>query len=293
MEGQKITDRDIKVIVDLYEYRYLKSSQIKQLYFPSLQTANRRLRTMSSQGHLKSFMVPNIPERVWCLDKRGAQLTADELGISIEELRWSQNTSQPKDYYFLRHFLGINQFRIYLTLACDSSEIKLLGFIPEHFGERTEKGGMIKIIKDSVCDIRNTSEVISHTPDGVFALGKKGKPALFFLEIDRGTEQISNPEKGVLKALIFYLNYLLGGKYKKYQHDFHSQEFECFRVLMVTTSRKRLNHIREVGRDLDFEYPQAKKFIWITNDDQMNQGTVFQDIWQSIDGDDNIFYSID
>jgi uncharacterized protein YjiK len=47
-------------------------------------------------------------------------------------------------------------------------------------------------------------EVINYTPDGVFALEKNNRTALFFLEIDRGTEVLSNPEKGFSKAINFY-----------------------------------------------------------------------------------------
>ena len=63
-------------------------------------------------------------------------------------------------------------------------------------------------------------ESYSHTPDGVFALKKGDNAALFFVEIDRGTEIVSDPEKGVLKSIVFYLNYWVSGKFARYAKDF-------------------------------------------------------------------------
>jgi hypothetical protein len=60
----------------------------------------------------------------------------------------------------------------------------------------TKQGFVKKYIRDSVGKY-------SHTPDAVFALEKEGNAALFFLEIDRGIEVVSDPEKGLLKAVVF------------------------------------------------------------------------------------------
>ena len=95
--------------------------------------------------------------------------------------------------------MAINDFRITLVQACANSPLKLLGFIPEYIGEKTKEGFVKKYIRDKVSEY-------SHTPDAVFALEKDGKPALFFLEIDRGIEIVSDPEKGFLKCVVFYLN---------------------------------------------------------------------------------------
>src|SRR5690606_13268302 len=97
--------------------------------------------------------------------------------------------------------------------ACDKSYVDLLGFIPEYYGARHASGRVTKYIKDVVFDARNPREKISHTPDAVFALVKGGKPALFFLEIDRGTESLSNPERGVNKMIRFYEGLAKSGKF--------------------------------------------------------------------------------
>ena len=198
-----LTDRDVGVLVDVYKYRYLSVSQIDALHFPSRQTAYRRLRRLLSGKYLKSFTVPGISERVFYLDKYGAEVVAGEMEVDIDELEWHRAMRAPKDYYFLRHFMAINDFRIALILACQNTPITLLGFIPEYIGEKTDKGNVKKYLRDNICDITNSLKQISHTPDAAFALEKEGNAALFFVEIDRGVETISDPEKGVLKSIVF------------------------------------------------------------------------------------------
>src|SRR5262249_37603630 len=163
----------------------------------------------------------------------------------------------PKDYYFLRHFLAINDFRITLTLACQKNAPDLTGFIPEYVGERTEEGHVKKYIRKRVNDIAFSSVSYSHTPDAVFALEKDGRSALFFLEIDRGGEVLTDTRKGFLKCIVFYLNLWSGTVWKRYEKDF-GKEFKTFRVLIVTTSQERLKHMREAVTAYPFPTTQAK-----------------------------------
>jgi hypothetical protein len=142
----KITSRDVSVIVDVYKYRYLSVSQIEALHYPSRRVAWRRLQALTTLGHLKAFIVPNITERVFYVSRTGAAVVAGEMQVPFDDLYW--HMKPPKDYYFLRHFLGINDFRILLTLACEENPITLLGFIPEYVGEKTEKGILKKYLRD-------------------------------------------------------------------------------------------------------------------------------------------------
>ena len=191
-------ERDIQVILDVYKYRYLSVSQITSLHFPSIQTARRRLRLMVTHGYLESFAAPGMPEYVYYVTHKGAEVVASCLNVPMANLKWVKSTRSPKDYYFLKHFLKTNDFRIILTGACQTidSGIDLLGYIPEYYSERTGKGGAVRYIRDFICDIRDPAKLIHHTPDAVFALERDGNPALFFLEIDRGTEVLNDPEKG-------------------------------------------------------------------------------------------------
>jgi hypothetical protein len=166
-----------------------------------------------------------------------------------------------------------------------------VGYIPEYFGTRTAQGGLKKYIKDVVCDIQTPTYEISHTPDAVFALAKNGKPALFFLEIDRGTEVVSDAEKGVLKSFRFYVNCLLAEQYHRYEKDFRTGPFKGFRALIVTTSSERLANMQSACSKLDVQ-AKAKQFIWLTTEENVRNELIFGKIWRSADRDDNTTYSI-
>ena len=286
-----VTERDVKVLLDVYKYRYLSVSQIQRLHFPSLQTTYRRLRALQVLGYLVGFKAPTMTEHLYHLGPQGGSEVAAALGVEQDQLKWKDISRPPKDYYFLRHFLKVTDFRIALIEACDRSDVCLLGFIPEYYGQKTEGGGLAKHIKDFVCDVSGGNETISHTPDAVFALQKNGSAALFFLEIDRGTEVISDSERGVLKIIRFYLTYLLSGKYSRYAADFHVPAFRGFRALLVTTSEQRVENIRTVVKTLPVE-EKAKRFVWLTTDGQLSVETMFQAIWRPADATDNTTYRI-
>jgi hypothetical protein len=289
--GSAVTERDIQVLVDVYKHRYLSVSQIQRLHFPSLQTAYRRLRGLTALGYLVGFTAPAISEHLYYLGKPGMDLVAQAMGVGMSDLKWQDSPQSPKDYYFLRHFMGVNDIRISLSQACEQSGIQLLGFIPEYYGQKTAAGGLVKYIKDFVCDVKRPQEApIPHTPDAVFALEKNHVPALFFLEVDRGTEVVGDERKGVLKCVRFYLNYLLSGKYQRYSQDFGSGEFKGFRTLIVTTTQIRIDNMRLAASNLAFG-EKAKKFIWLTDQEQASRN-IFDPIWRSADMTDSTRYRI-
>jgi hypothetical protein len=289
-ESRVVTERDVLVLVDVYKYRYLSVSQIQRLHFPSLQTTYRRLRALTSLGYLSGFLAPTMSEHLYHLGPQGGSEVAAALGIEPSDLKWKDVSRPPKDYYFLRHFLKVTDFRIALAEACSSAGISLLGFIPEYYGQKTDAGGLAKYIKDFVCDVRDGGAPINHTPDAVFALQKNGAPALFFLEIDRGTEVITDLERGVLKSIRFYLNYLLSGKYSRYAGDFGVPAFRGFRTLLVTTSEQRVTNIRTAVASLAFE-DKAKRFVWLSHEAEILAG-VFEPVWRSADAGDAGIYKI-
>lgn len=276
----KFTERDSALLVDLYKHRFLTIEQIQRLHFPSMQTAYRRMRLLKAAGYVSSFTVANIDESIFMPSLQGLQAVAEALGVDREQLKWVETKAKPRDYYFMRHFLSINDFRIALRLTCDVAGIRLLGFIPDYYGEKTDKGGVTKYIRDVVCDIASEHKDVSHTPDGVFALERKGKQALFFLEIDRGTEVVSDPTKGISKAIRFYAEYLLTGKYQRYAKDFAVEQFKGFRTLLITSSVVRVENIRRAVGDLPVA-EKAKQFFWLSTFEQVESAGLLSPIWKS------------
>jgi Replication-relaxation len=286
-----LTERDSNLILDVHKYKYLTPSQIQQLHFPSQQTAYRRLRALTGLGYLRNFLAPNVPEHLYYLGKQGAAWVASVLNVDVADLGFNRSTRPPENPLFIRHFLGINNFRIALSLACQNSALNLVGFIPEYVGEKALEGNLKKYIRDVICDARDPSTKISHTPDAVFCLEKNNSHALFFLEVDRGTEVISNPEKGVLKSLKFYIKYLESGQFQRYQEDFQCQPLKVFRVLYVTSSETRIQNIRKAATEF-LEEKRALKLLWFTEQKNITQDRLLTPIWQSADAGDNNLYRI-
>ncbi len=289
-----VTERDVDLLLSLYKYRYLTSSQVRRLHFPSQQTANRRIRALEDALYVGAAFVPGLEERLVCLKRKGADVVAERLRVVPEKLGWKKKLELPKDPYFVRHFAAVNDFRIALSAACEArDDLSLLGFIPEYEGARTPKGIVRKYLRDVVSDIRSPHDKITHTPDGVFALRKNGKTALFFLEVDRGTETIADGENGFMKTIRFYLNYLAEGGFERYGADFSITEpFRVFRVLVVTTSLRRLENMRTAGGALAFEPDAAKRLIWVTAEAAVACGNLLSSVWTSLDPRDDRSYAI-
>lgn len=287
-----LTTRDTNLILDVHKYKLLSAAQAHKLHFPSLQVTYRRLRALTGLGYLKSFLAPLSPEQhLYHLGKKGAEWVAAQLNVAVNDLGFNRTTRPPENPLFLRHFLGINDFRIALSQACQNSALNLRGFIPEYVGEKTPEGNVKRYIRDVVCDVANLTAQISHTPDATFALESKGICTLLFLELDRGTEVVSNPQKGVLKSLQFYLSYLAGGQYRRYQEDFHCQPLKVFRVLFVTSSEERIHNIRRAATEF-FSEKEALKLILFTEQKNVTPATLFTRIWQSANADDSHLYQI-
>jgi hypothetical protein len=214
----------------------------------------------------------------------GAKLVVEASGREVRVPR-----KRPSDAYFLRHFCALNDVRIAVEQACGQSSIHLVRFIAEYQGEVSPDGVPRKQLQDSV---KGDDGLIGHTPDAVFALEHKGTAALFFVEVDRGTETLSDGERGVLKMLRFYLNYLAGEGYQRYTAIFGMPAFRAFRVLLTTTSEARLKNMRSLGGDLVFEPTHAKRFIWLATQESITEQTIFGPVWRALEPTDERIYSI-
>lgn len=283
--GPVVTTRDTELLVSLYKYRFLSLAQVERLFFPSAQTANRRVRILGTMGLVAVFRPPGFPERIVSLTRKGLETVAGALALPAAALGDSPARTRPKDYYFLRHFLAVSDVRIALTRACiGRSDVRLLGFLADHVAEHTEQGGLKRFTRDLAADISRSGEKVAHTPDGVFALRREDAAALFFLEIDRGSEAVADRERGVAKILRFYLNYLASGGFARYEQVFGiPAPFSAVRVLVATSSARRLETIRQVGASLGFEPRRALQFIWLTEISAVTEETIFDQIWVPLD----------
>ncbi len=283
-----LTARDAEVLGSLAEYRYLTVSQLERLHFASAQTARRRLRLLAQAEVLKLIEVATIPERVAALTSSGAEALATQSGKSVDAAG-----GRPQNPLFMQHHLAAAEFRIRLTCACTRrTGLKLAGFLPEHLTRPATNGQPFKYLRDEVPPAGGEG-LLSHTPDGVFALERSGQLALFFLEIDRGTEVLTSPEHGVGKIVRFYLRYLLSGRFQHYRADFGAgTDFRGFHALLVTTSQQRLENIRQRCGRILFDPPAAKRFVWLATENILKEGDPLAYQWASLDSTDASQYTI-
>lgn len=282
-----VTERDLEVLGSIAEHRYLTVSQLERLHFSSAQTARRRLRLLAQAEVLKLIEVAGLPERVAALTSTGAEMLAAKSGTSVEA------GGRPQNALFIQHHLASVEFRIRLSRACAARpDLKLAGFLPEHLTRTTRSGQPQKYIRDEAPPIGG-EPLMAHTPDGVFGLERGGQVALFFLEVDRGTEVLGSGEHGVGKIVRFYLRYLVSGRFQHYKTDFGAGgDFRAFRALLVTTSPERLENIRQRCGRIAFDPPAAKRFIWLAASDLLTDGDPLQYQWRSLDPTDDSLYTI-
>jgi hypothetical protein len=200
-----------------------------------------------------------MPEMVYWLDKRGAEIVASLEGASLSEFNWRK---EPR-WFQVEHDLAVNDFRLDLEEACvHNSNVTLETWVPESefwaypdqvvypFGERQMK--------------RNIR------PDGFFILTIGEHRIRYLLEIDRSTED--NPRflrEKVLPGLAYIRS-------KAYEERFGHRSG---RWLVVTTGERRLRNMLQQARKAE-----AKGLFYFTTYDKISvESIVKSPIWQRAD----------
>jgi len=274
--GYSVTRRDLGVLEDLARMRYLRTSQVQMLHFPSRRVANRRLEALRSAGYVDRFRLPMImgqgsADYVYCLTQQGGELLVTLGDLPLEEMRWPQRNSRPKNSFLMEHHLGINDFWIAMESSCKTSGLSLPAFVPEYYGKGTESGGIRRVIADSAPDPEAPGTNLWFTPDAMFILERSEKRSLFFLEVDRGTEKIASRQYAAFADKIrAYLSYHRSKGFRRW-----GEQFKGFRVLVVTDSNARKANLIASAAQLG-----AAKLIWFTTSHQVNGQLAVGAVWQ-------------
>lgn len=236
-----MTPRDKRMLGTILKCRYLTTSQITSLCgFKSLPTARRRLKTMNDLGYLRNFKISEHGENVFFITPTGFEQ------INDDPERVAPNIKEPRNKLFLQHHIETNDFMIKILTSKAGKEkgVKLKRFYPYYY---CKPGQTTKYIEDR-------TPGGPHTPDATMFLVSPRNRGLFFLEIDRGTENQST----VAKMIRFYQEYMESGKFKRYNEPF-KHSFEYFTVLIRTTSMARAKNIAKlVPEENDFS-----TYVWV------------------------------
>jgi predicted transcriptional regulator len=167
----QITDRDMQLLLQLYEHKVLTTHQVYELHFSSHHRARKRLSLLYDRGMVDRFRPPRRPgshPHHYVLDERGAKLVAGYLGVELKELKYRRDrllrlSRSP----YLRHLREANGFFSGLAHAC------------RHQGYGNVLSGWLGERRAKFRGIRADGLGVVRGPSG---------PVSFWLEIDLGTE---------------------------------------------------------------------------------------------------------
>jgi hypothetical protein len=264
--AMRLTERDKCILEAIHAYDGLLSfSQVKRLFFSGKSQAEQRLKLLYQNGYLNRpdrKQRLRLPEMVYWLDKRGAEVVASLEGLSLREFTWRQ---EPR-WFQIEHDLSVNDFRLDLEQACrEYPQVSLETWVPE---------SEFQAYPDRVEYTHNGEKVRRYIrPDGFFLLGTEQHRIRYLLEIDRGTED--NP-RFLRDKILPGLAYI---KSQAYDERFGHRSG---RWLVVTTGGRRMANMLLQARRAD-----TKGVYYFTTFDQINPSTLlFAPIWRRADRDE-------
>lgn len=169
--AHRITERDIRILLDIYEHRVLTTRQIAQLHFGCERVALRRLAKLCEFELLWAYRpnrdVGSHPYHFFLL-KLGAEIIASRLETDLKGIGWfDQQPIRFAKSPRLTHWRETNDYFAALAHACRTTgRASLAGW----WGERSAGRGL------------------PLTPDGIGLLRTSEADLRFLLELDRGTE---------------------------------------------------------------------------------------------------------
>ncbi len=257
--AMEITKRDRQIIQAVWQYRLLRRDQIQTLYFPSRNTANRRLNHLYQHGFLQRILSPvrmgeGSPQAMYALDRQGVEFIALAQGIPKAEVRWNKKEAQAS-LLFLQHTLHLNDVRIAMTQAAQQHGHQIIRWLDER---------EIKKMRERVPVPGKRRRNLPVTPDAFFEHKIGEKRNGFFLEMDMGTMALRR-FKDKVRA---YLIYKRDGHYEK-RFGMHS-----LRVLTVTTSMRRLRNLKKATEQID-----GRSLFWFTTTEKLAGDWLWEPIW--------------
>ncbi len=283
----RLQERDLNIILLIYLYRFLSSDLIAAFIGGSKQGVLRRLNLLFHAGFLdrpheqvRPFE-PGSGQMVYAVGNKGIELLHEMFGIPKKKVDWTSKNRDVKNI-FLNHTLMIATFKATLKLACDRhGEIELIEQEKIVQGEPVLKININREEKGKTQNMRYNLK-----PDALFGLrfleeNPNYNKAYYFLEADRATQPIVRytflKRSFFAKKLFGYRHCKISGAFKK------NFGFEHPRVLTVTTSQERINHMVEACRRMYEDGKASGMFLFTlaSNFNVKNVENVLGSIWQT------------
>ena len=258
----KLQPRDITLLRDVGEFRFLNTPQILALHKGGERNLLRRLSSLFQHGYLdrplkQTSAKLSSSHMVYALGRKGAELLSKD--AKEREGIYRRVKEVERTLPLMAHSLMISQFRVCLTLAAKTHGVKITRF--------TQGYDLKEILRDV------HGENPSLVPDAFFTLEEKGDVINFFLEADRGT---MTAERFVNKLKIYW-SWRDDERLKK------KLRLSRFRVLTIAPSERRSDSLRNAGKGGDPRGDGSLMFLF-TPEIRYTISTpkaVLQAIWKS------------
>lgn len=280
-----LTPRDLDILRAVHRHRLLRSTHLIALSDGSRQTTLRRLQLLFHHGYLDrplmqlDWYARGSEPLVYALGSRGAELLEARGEFRRGGIRWdtkNRNVSR----VFLHHTLAVAEVMVAFEIACQGREG--VQFIPpeEMLAGAPEATRRLRLPFRWQVAVRHDGKLhrLGVEPDKVFGLRFEGEPehrrhAFFFLEADRGTMPIVRKGLGqtsFLRKLLCYQETWRQGLHRRHLG------IPNFRVLTVTTSRERVEHLVEACRSLG---GGGSRLFLFADQGALGRGTILAHEW--------------
>lgn len=265
----RLTERDVRILRLLYDYRFLTMPQLHALVRGSERYLTERLSRLYHHGYVdrpRQQMALRIIGRrhmIYALAHGGGQFLATYFN-NPEYLRprWTANNLAVQPPQFV-HQLMLSQFQICLTLACrNRAGVSLTKWeTPEVSLARYAMEGRKVLVK----------------PDAYFVLTSRAEDGVheahFFLEVDRGTMT----QLDIRRKLAAYW------KMRTERRLIPDWVPKAYRVLTVSASAKRATNLVDVGKEADPRHAGSLLFYFCAESDYSLDWPelLFGKIWRS------------
>ena len=270
-----LTERDQAVLRDLADFRYLSTRQIARLHFGNLKLTQRRLRRLLASGYV--VRVPTEPAARAGFHEWVYAASPGRVGQfpGVDATRFAGAVLDPSRGFGLRyaaHHRVLTDFRIWLREGVTrSAGAFTCDFIPG-YAESSRVQGRRRLAS---IDVGTPYGLL--VPDGLFVLRRSdGRAALFFLEIDRGSEPLRGKHaSSVLRKLEMYRKVYDGRLFDSFSVAF-DYDFSGFRVFFVTPDEARALAILNVAESADLE-----PLVWTTIENSLSApGDLAAPVWK-------------
>ena len=285
-----LTERDVQLFHWLWMLRVLTLGQLRRLGYYQAETGQlsvldnvrKRLKRLWDAGYLEGTRLLDTKERVYFLGEQALPALRDHFGIEQRRLYQPKLESDLQ----LLHPLMVSECATRVVESLRGTDFELVSLSPlgipflhaRTVGDVTKRRHVERFVAQE--DVPVLGEAPARIrPDLVCGVAKQGRARLYLWEADRDTE---SPQE-VLAKQLGYAHYWDARDPRDPQRRLWQRygEFRDFRVLIVTTSQRRLENLENA-----LAGQEGWDLVALTTLEQLeNHHPFFAPIWRNQQGD--------